>query len=398
MSAHGEKGPSPDDIPVLILGTGLTPLGVMRCLGRKGIQARCCSEHLTSEAHSRWCRKTDRSIGAFGTASELAQLLESWRVDRAVLIPCSDHWTLEVTRLEPSLRERFRLCLSDEATLNRFLDKRKFAALLEQVDVPRPLTRVVAGESDLATLNIESGSTWFLKPTDSQRFLGTFGCKAFRLSSMDEARERLVQIHEAGLQVILQEYVPGSADSHYFIDGFVDRTGVVRAFFARRRMRMYPPDFGNSTYLVSIEADHVAPAIDTLKRLFETTRYRGIFSAEFKFDHRDGLFKILEVNCRPWWYVEFAGVCGVNVVEMAYRDALGLPVDTVDHYEIGVALIFPYYDYHAFRHLRRTTGLGVWPWIRSWIGSKRAVFCWDDPMPALAGLGEELLGRLRRRR
>jgi len=47
-----------------------------------------------------------------------------------------------------------------------------------------------------------------------------------------------------------------------------------------------------------------------------------VFSAEFKFDERDGLFKILEVNARPWWYVDFAARCGVDVCRMAYRDAL----------------------------------------------------------------------------
>jgi len=76
----------------------------------------------------------------------------------------------------------------------------------------------------------------------------------------------------------------------------------------------------------------VGEAIGVVEALFEATRYRGVFSAEFKFDHRDDHFKILEVNCRPWWYVEFAGVCGVDVVEMAYRDALGLPIHTVGPY------------------------------------------------------------------
>lgn len=397
MSTDSESAGTANNVPVLILGAGLTPLGVMRCLGRKGIPAYCLSEDLGSEAHSRWCRRTGGTVGAFGTAAELTRLLETGPIDRAVLMPCTDHWTREVTGLDPTLRERFPLCLSDVATLNRFLDKRAFAELLGEVDVPRPSTRIVRSESDLDGITIEAGSTWFLKPTDSQRFQRHFGQKAFRLNSMDEAHKRFSEIHAAGLEVILQEYIPGSADCHYFIDGFVARDGSVRAFFARRRMRMYPPDFGNSSYVISIEAERVAQAIDTLKRLFEATRYRGVFSAEFKFDMRDGLFKIIEVNCRPWWYVEFAAVCGVNVVEMAYRDALGLHVEAVQGYRVGVGLVFPYYDYHAFRHMRGTTGLGLWSWARSWIGSKRAMFCWDDPMPAIVSFGKRVRGRLSQR-
>ena len=58
--------------------------------------------------------------------------------------------------------------------------------------------------------------------------------------------------------------------------------------------------------------------------------YRGIFSAEFKRDPRDGLFKLLEVNARPWWFVDFAVRCGVDVCRMAYDDALGREVPPLD--------------------------------------------------------------------
>ena len=34
-------------------------------------------------------------------------------------------------------------------------------------------------------------------------------------------------------------------------------------------------------------------------------------------------FKILEINARPWWYVELASRCGVDVCTMSYRDAFG---------------------------------------------------------------------------
>ena len=59
----------------------------------------------------------------------------------------------------------------------------------------------------------------------------------------------------------------------------------------------------------------------------QAVSYRGIFSAEFKCDDRDGFFKILEVNARPWWYVEAAACAGMDVCSMAYHDALGPTVE-----------------------------------------------------------------------
>ena len=95
-------------------------------------------------------------------------------------------------------------------------------------------------------------------------------------------------------------------------------------------------------------------------RFLAALEYRGTFSAEFKRDERDGVWKLLEVNCRQWWYVGFAASCGVNVTRMTYRDALGLPVGPVDRYRIGVRCVHPYYDWQACARLlpRR----GTWTW------------------------------------
>src|SRR5262249_35965584 len=152
----------------------------------------------------------------------------------------------------------------------------------------------------------------------------------------------------------------------------------------RRRLRMFPLDFGNSTLLVSVPLDEVRPAADALVRLLVGIGYHGVFSAEFKLDPRDGLFKILEVNSRPWWFVEYASLCGVDVSRMAYQDALGFPVDDVLSYEVGVRGIFLPQDVLAFRELHRSGDLSTVDWLRSIAGAKATVFAWSDPLPGIA--------------
>ena len=161
---------------------------------------------------------------------------------------------------------------------------------------------------------------------------------------------------------------------------------------------MHPPEFGNSSYMVSVELERVEPAIGVLKALFKTAGYRGIFSAEFKQDDRDGIFKILEVNCRPWWYVEFAAVCGVDVVEMAYLDALGRAVSPAPtgKYDAGVSLVYPYYDYQAIKNLPTAAKPGMFEWLGTVLRSKQPVASWDDPIPWIAGIGSLLSRRLNR--
>ena len=128
----------------------------------------------------------------------------------------------------------------------------------------------------------------------------------------------------------------------------------------------------------------VAAAVESLDRLLYLTSYRGIFSAEFKFDARDQLFKILEINARPWWYVEFAARCGVDVCGMAYQDAIRQPFSSSSDYKVGRRCVFLIQDYRGRRASPPQGRSGFWSWIRSWLGAHDALFSWDDPRPALS--------------
>jgi D-aspartate ligase len=132
-----------------------------------------------------------------------------------------------------------------------------------------------------------------------------------------------------------------------------------------------------------VPVEETGDASATLKTLLADIGYRGIFSAEFKRDPRDGVFNLIEVNARPWWYVEFAARCGVNVCKLAIRDALGQPVETISEYEVGRRCVYPYYDWHAARAEHSAGRLGLPGWARSWLGAYQPVFRWSDPLPAV---------------
>ena len=235
----------------------------------------------------------------------------------------------------------------------------------------------------------------FLKPVHSQQFFARFGVKAFLIADRANAHDRLRECIDAGFEMMLQEYIPGPPTNHYFIDGFIDRSGAVRALFARRRLRMSPPDFGNSTMQVSVPVSETGDASETLRKLFKDIGYRGIFSAEFKRDPRDDVLNLIEVNARPWWYVEFAARCGVNVCTMAIRDALNEPVETISDYAVGRRCVFPYYDLQAARAERAAGRLGLLAWAGSWVGPYQPIFRWSDPFPAVGEVTKLIGARIR---
>ena len=120
-----EKELSHDLPPALILGTGLTVLGVLRCLGRVGIPAVCLSADADFESRSRWYVSAGTDVENWVSAPDLALVLETLPYERAVLIPCSDHWTSEFTRLPDSLRDRYRTALPSFETIERLIDNHR---------------------------------------------------------------------------------------------------------------------------------------------------------------------------------------------------------------------------------------------------------------------------------
>lgn len=386
----------PSSPPVIVLGGGITALGVVRILSRQGLRPLVLPRPEPVLARSRWFRPLQEDLHV-GGHDRLADVLATLKLDHGVLLPCTDHWVSEVASLSPRLRERFPASVSAAETLRQFVDKGRFAATLRQTGTPHPWSEPVASRADLARIPDAMFSSAILKPRDSQRFIARFGVKAFHVSSRDDAAGQLDRLVAEGFPVILQEYIPGPATQHYFVDGFVDRLGEVRALFVRQRLRMYPADFGNSTYMISSAADAAPGATAAIAALLRHTGYRGIFSAEFKLDPRDNVFKILEVNARAWWYVDFAARCGVDVCRMSYNDALERPVDTVTTYKVGKRLVFPYSDYFACAELRSHGQLSVWQWLRSWVGAMQPVFRMNDPGPSLRGALEVLGGFVTKR-
>ncbi len=374
---------NPSGPPVIVLGTGLTALGVLRSLADAGVETFLVDDSKGMARRSRWARKRVIEHSESPDPEPLMDLLQRLPIEQAVLMACSDNWATAVSLLPEASRARFATSMPSEVAVGLLADKARLADTLLRLDIDHPWTRTITTEQELDDVPDERWPNIFLKPTDSQSFSQLFGVKAFSVTSRADAANSLRKMQEAGIGAVAQEYVPGPSDQHYFVDGFVDRTGRVRALFSRRRIRMFPTDYGNSTFMQTVSLDTVSGAIEGLKLLLGDVSYRGIFSAEFKLDPRDALFKLLEVNVRPWWYVEFASLCGINVCELAYLDALGRPVPERLSFPVGARHRLMPDDLHAYRHLRRAGDLDFRSWAGEVWGASDAVFRRNDPLPAL---------------
>ncbi|MGE5225254.1 MAG: hypothetical protein ACM3OO_00080 [Planctomycetaceae bacterium] len=369
--------------PALVLGAGLTAVGVLRALGAHAITAFLVAPVRDVAHRSRFARRVPGPSLVDTAPAALPGALAAAGIDRAVLIPCSDRWVRTVAEVSAIADGRYPAPVAPMASLAQLLDKASLARTAARAGVPHPRTVLVRSPADLDDVDDETLERSFLKPVDSEAFNRRFGTKGFAIRDRDTARAQVAEAARECHTLVLQEIVPGGPADHVFLDGYVDRHGRFAGLYARRRLRMHPPRFGNSTASVTIALEEVEPAVASFERLVAATCYRGPFDAEFARDERDGTYKLIEVNVRAWWQVGLARECGVDVVRMAYEDALERPVAAVGSYRVGARWVNPIQDLRAVRASREA---GERADTRGWWSAHHAVFAWDDPFPGAAEL------------
>jgi D-aspartate ligase len=391
LKQHQSVDARPSTPPIIALGSGVTLAAVLNILRKSGISTYALCPEDDFVRRSRWYRPLETQHTE-PRPKHLEAILDAVALPEAVLLPCSDDWLRAVAALPSRVGARFPSSTPGTHNVDTFTDKWKFAQLLSSLGIPHPRTHLIRRLADIDPLHDIEGS--ILKPLSSVDFASRHGVKGYVVESFQQARSLLQQLE---LPILVQEFIPGPPTAGYFLDGFRDRRGSIKGLFARRRLRMHPRNLGNSTFLTSIPLDELQSAMFSLEYLLEQIRYRGIFSAEFKLDPRDQTFKLIEINARPWWYVEFAARCGVDVCSMAYQDALSTPLEPVTSYEIGRTCIFAANDLRAFCDSETSPGSGWWSLLRSWLRADGTPFHWNDPAPAFFYMGHAVTACLQSR-
>src|SRR4051794_18540847 len=290
-------GPRPDRVcalgsappPALVFGDHITGLAVVRSLGRHGIPLYVVGARRALVGRSRWFRPAPGEDPEEDPSGErLAAFLERLPVERAVIFPCTDTWANAAASLPTGAAERFPAVVPSAEVVAILTAKNRFAAAAVEHGMPVPRTIPVDGPAALDALDDRELPSFFLKPVDSQQFNARYGVKGLRLTDRADAAATIERLAREDVPMVLQEFIPGPPTAHVFLDGYVDRRDVMRACLARRRLRMYPPELGNSTLSVSVPVEEVLPARDALIALFAGLGFHGLFDAEFKFDTRDG--------------------------------------------------------------------------------------------------------------
>lgn len=210
------------------------------------------------------------------------------------------------------------------ANLGLCLNKYYQYECCEALGVPYPKTILIERVEDAAQI-LSVPFPVIVKP-EKREDLTSDIFRNLILSDRDDFAAKLPRIAVAlarGVSLLVSEIVPGDGSNIYAYVGYRSRDGRILSEWTGKKLSQYPDDFG-----IFASASNQAPpeVLEQGRRLLDGMDIVGIAEPEFKYDARDGSYKLMEINLRSMMWHRVGNLSGVNVQYAQYLDAAGLEV------------------------------------------------------------------------
>jgi len=383
-------------IPVIVLSAHTMALGVVRALGRMGVPLAVVHYDERDMAHR--SRFVDERIAAPHPEAAETQFLEILMAARkrwagAVLMPVSDETLMLVAKHKEALSRHFIVACPDYATVRNVVDKQWTYPLAEAAGVAVPRTLIPRSAAELREFSRMVDFPCLIKPSQSHLFYARFGVKMYLAQGPEQLLDYYLQAADAGLEVMVQEFIPG-ADAEVMNYNAYAVDGKVCLEFTADHVRNAPPCFGSPRLVVSRRR---AELLETGRRLLEALNYSGYACTEFKYDRRDGRYKLMEVNGRHNLSTLLAVRCDINFPWFEYLHRAYGEVPAPREFSEGIYWIDLTRDLaYSLRYLRKER-YSLAAYLRPYLGPR--VFAIYDPhdlrpfLRRVAYLGGQLFSR-----
>ncbi|WP_295401965.1 hypothetical protein [uncultured Thiocystis sp.] len=377
-----------ENATAVVFGLFETGLGVIRSLGQQGVKVYGIDYKKDIGWYSRYskplhCPDPLRQEQSF--LDWIQENFSDWSLKPAAFFT-SDDFLISFSRNRNLLSKHFVFNLAEHDLIQCIADKHCQFQIATKAGVNVPATWPITKAADLDTLPDTMLYPAFIKGQDVNSWRRVMGgaIKGFQVENDHDLREKIAPILRNDVPVILQEVIAGPDTNHLKYCSYTSSDGKIFAEFTLRKIRQYPVRFGVGSAVESIQN---AELIEEGRKLFSGIGFKGIGSAEFKYDNRDGKLKLIELNPRYWQQNYLSTVCNMNFPYLNYLDISNQTPAPIESFQTGIKWVNRYMDFYSFATYRREGKLNFREWRKSLAGKKvYPDFAWDDPIPALYGI------------
>lgn len=341
-----------DMIPVIVLSSHTMGLGVIRALGIMRVPIYVFYYDMKDMGYvskyvkeSIYCPHPEQNEADF-----IKLLLEySKRLQGSLLVPVDDATISVVSKNKTILEKYFKVACTGWETTHKYIDKKYTYELADKIGVPCPKTIVPTNLDDVSSYAKDIQYPCLVKPCESHKYFEIFKKKMVLVNNLDEMIKAYLEADEAGIEVMIQEYIPGEDSrgvnyNSYIIDG------KPLAEFTAEKVRYSPPGIGVPRVVVSKSVPEV---IELGRKILSALGYYGYSCTEFKKDPRDGIYKLMEINGRHNRSALLAVRCGMNFPWIEYAHFFNKEIKFNRDYQDGIYWVDELRDIiHSIKYYR----------------------------------------------
>jgi D-aspartate ligase len=373
--------------PVVVLGgPGHSSMCIVRSLGRLGVAVY--SVDPTSGAFasfSRYCRGKflwNENAPAEESVQFLLDLGE--RIgQRSILIATSDITATFVADNAEALKEWFIFPDVSSGLVHSLCSKKELYHLAKQLGIPTPEAAFPSSRREVLDFLPTAALPITFKGIDGYRLSKCCGTSIFVAQTESEVLGIYDSIEDPqNPNLMLQEYIPGGDETVCGLEGYFNKASECVFAVTGKKLRQWPAYKGVTTLGICLKNE----TIENMTREFvKKIHYKGVLDIGYRYDARDGLYKLLDVNPRiGCTFRLFVAENGMDVARALYLDLLGQPIPPAEARE-GRKWIVEDLDVLSSLRYLLDGKLTFKQWVMSFVGiQETAFFALDDPLPFIA--------------
>jgi len=297
-----------------------TALAVIRSLGRRGIPVIAADSVASSVGFmSKYCMTRllyddplERPSKSLATLVEIGK-----RFKKPILLPAGDDIIFLAMKYRAAIDKAFILPLPPTTSLKFAFDKSLTMQLASKMGIPIPRTFMPSDLKELEGSKEDLRFPVVIKPRINVGFRRRFGAKILKAWSFKQLSERYRTVSKYFSKPLIQEYIPGGTKTLYSLCTIFDAAHRSLGLFTMRKLQQLMEGVtacGESVSNLRVESFGI--------ELLRAMKWVGPVEVEFKKDSRDGEFKLMEVNPRPFMWVSLPIKSGFDMPFLWYKIAL----------------------------------------------------------------------------
>ena len=373
--------------PALIVKVGQYPIhsggvAAIRTLGRLGVPVYAMTENgFTPAALSRYLkgRFLSRSTGREEPQQLAAAIRDiGQRIgQRSVMIPTDDEAAVLIAEYASELTDYFLIPQVSPDLPRQLASKWGLYELCRKHGIPTPASVRPSSRDEIAAFAAECTFPVVAKNAESWTRLRTPVVNNTTVLHSPEELLALPLLAVGSPGIILQEYIPREDAQDWIVHLYCDANSTCLVAFTGTKVRSWPPHAGATACAYTARNPHLTQLTE---RFCKQIGYQGIADLDWRFDRRDGQYKLTDFNPRVGnQFRLFETASDIDVVRALYLDLTGRAVPTgqdvkrrkiiVEHADWPARLVYRRSGYtpETKRQLRAATEL--------------AWFAPDDPAP-----------------